>query len=86
VKQKLQRQNLNSRVTFFQQIRESSESVRNTTTFLFSNFNEHLIETQPKPRFSEGIKHFNEWHFSTEGKVLCRERSGEGEYNENIVF
>jgi hypothetical protein len=73
-------------VTSLEQIRETSESVRNTTTFLFSNFNEYLIEAQPKPRYSEGVKHFYEWHFTTEGKVLCRERSGEGEYNENIVF
>jgi hypothetical protein len=86
VKQKLRRQNLNSRVTSLEQIRESSESVKNTTTFLFSNFNEHLIEAQPKPRFSERVKRFHEWNFTTEGKVLCKERSDEGEYKENNLF
>jgi hypothetical protein len=53
VKQKLRRQNLNSRVTSPQHVYKSSQSVKNTTTFMFSNVNEHLIEPQAKSRFSE---------------------------------
>jgi isoleucyl-tRNA synthetase len=69
-------------VTSLQQVYESSQPVKNTSTFMFSNFNEQLIEPQPKPRFSER-QAVPRWCFTTEGKVLCKERSSEEEYKVN---
>jgi hypothetical protein len=84
-KRKLRSTNRRSLVRTIDQVENAFSSIANTSTYLIDVDPESLPKAPKGLHLEDHIRKYHEWQFTSEGKIICREVSGKGDFIEQQI-